>query len=153
MAEETILTGDDLMLGPPSPVVPPEVASHVLDGLETCSTALRRLFLCKLIHLSLVWSKQNDCFCSLFASVLGRMPFFRVAVTQRGIFMNLIQLKQPSGIAHLAGIQFTYGLWTMYWNWLQLGDHKMELHIDTSTYYQMNLKGCSFLCRSTCERC
>ncbi len=62
MAEETILTGDDLMLGPPSPVVPPEVASHVLDGLETCSTALRRLFLCKLIHLFLVWSKQNDCF-------------------------------------------------------------------------------------------
>ncbi len=70
MAEETILTGDDIMLGPPSPVVPPEVASHVLDGLETCSAALRRLFLCKLIHLSLVWSKQNDCFCSLFASVL-----------------------------------------------------------------------------------
>lgn len=47
--------------------------------------------------------------------------------------MNLIQLKQPSGIAHLAGRQFTYGLWTMYWNWLQLGDHKMELHFDTST--------------------
>ena len=47
MAEETILTGDDLMMGPPSPMVPPEVASHVLEGLETCSASLRRLFQCK----------------------------------------------------------------------------------------------------------
>lgn len=47
MAEETILTGDDLMMGPPSPVVPPELASHVLDGLETCASSLRRLFHCE----------------------------------------------------------------------------------------------------------
>jgi len=46
MAEETILTGDDLMMGPPSPFVPPELASHVLDGIESCSTSLRRLFHC-----------------------------------------------------------------------------------------------------------
>lgn len=47
MAEETILTGDDLMMGPPSPMIPPELASHVLDGIETCSSSLRRLFHCK----------------------------------------------------------------------------------------------------------
>ncbi|PWA34628.1 hypothetical protein CTI12_AA617200 [Artemisia annua] len=28
MMEETILVGDDLMLGPPSPVIPPEIADH-----------------------------------------------------------------------------------------------------------------------------
>ncbi|KAL9273019.1 hypothetical protein AKJ16_DCAP13502 [Drosera capensis] len=32
--EETILVGDDLMLGPPSPIIPPEIASHVLEGLQ-----------------------------------------------------------------------------------------------------------------------
>ncbi|KAL5131990.1 hypothetical protein HKD37_12G034756 [Glycine soja] len=32
--DETILVGDDLMTGPPSPVVPPEIASHVLQGLQ-----------------------------------------------------------------------------------------------------------------------
>ncbi|WOK95844.1 hypothetical protein Cni_G04551 [Canna indica] len=32
--EETIIVGDDLMLGPPSPIIPPEIASHVLEGLQ-----------------------------------------------------------------------------------------------------------------------
>ncbi|XP_065003351.1 uncharacterized protein LOC135635869 isoform X2 [Musa acuminata AAA Group] len=32
--EETILVGDDLMLGLPSPIIPPEIASHVLEGLQ-----------------------------------------------------------------------------------------------------------------------
>eukprot|EP00897_Mesotaenium_endlicherianum_P004478 jgi/Mesen1/4058/ME000213S03081 len=35
MAEETILVGEDLMSGPPSPVIPPELADKVLDGLHT----------------------------------------------------------------------------------------------------------------------
>ncbi|KAI8524285.1 hypothetical protein RHMOL_Rhmol13G0138400 [Rhododendron molle] len=34
MMEETILVGDDLMMGPPSPLIPPEIASHVLEGLQ-----------------------------------------------------------------------------------------------------------------------
>ncbi|TVU08269.1 hypothetical protein EJB05_41667, partial [Eragrostis curvula] len=34
--EETILVGDDLMRGPPSPVIPKEIASHVLEGVELC---------------------------------------------------------------------------------------------------------------------
>uniref|UniRef100_A0A0D9UXS1 DUF7803 domain-containing protein n=2 Tax=Leersia perrieri TaxID=77586 RepID=A0A0D9UXS1_9ORYZ len=34
--EETILVGDDLMRGPPSPVIPKEIASHVLEGIELC---------------------------------------------------------------------------------------------------------------------
>ncbi|XP_021277994.1 uncharacterized protein LOC110411945 isoform X2 [Herrania umbratica] len=32
--EETILVGDDLMMGLPSPVIPQEIASHVLQGLQ-----------------------------------------------------------------------------------------------------------------------
>ncbi|XP_062015785.1 uncharacterized protein LOC133732288 isoform X2 [Rosa rugosa] len=32
--EETILVGDDLMMGPPSPIIPQEIASHVLEGLQ-----------------------------------------------------------------------------------------------------------------------
>lgn len=45
--EETILVGDDLMTGPPSPVIPPEIASHVLEGVDMCDGILRNLFLCK----------------------------------------------------------------------------------------------------------
>lgn len=45
--EETILVGDDLMMGPPSPVIPKEIASHVLEGVELCDGILRNLFLCK----------------------------------------------------------------------------------------------------------
>lgn len=51
--EETILVGDDLMMGPPSPIIPPEIASHVLEGVEMCDGILRNLFLCKQF---LVWS-------------------------------------------------------------------------------------------------
>jgi hypothetical protein len=45
--EETILVGDDLMRGPPSPVIPKEIASHVLVGIELCDGILRNLFLCE----------------------------------------------------------------------------------------------------------
>lgn len=45
-AEETIFTGEDLMTGAPSPQVPPELAPQVLDGIELCSSHLRRLFMC-----------------------------------------------------------------------------------------------------------
>ncbi|MQM05474.1 hypothetical protein Taro_038278, partial [Colocasia esculenta] len=44
--EETILVGDDLMLGPPSPLIPTEIASHVLEGVDLCDGILRNLFLC-----------------------------------------------------------------------------------------------------------
>uniref|UniRef100_A0A0E0KQ88 DUF7803 domain-containing protein n=1 Tax=Oryza punctata TaxID=4537 RepID=A0A0E0KQ88_ORYPU len=43
--EETILVGDDLMRGLPSPVIPKEIASHVLDGVEICDGILKNLFL------------------------------------------------------------------------------------------------------------
>lgn len=45
--EETILVGDDLMMGPPSPIIPKEIASHVLEGVDLCDGILRNLFLCK----------------------------------------------------------------------------------------------------------
>lgn len=48
--EETILVGDDLMLGPPSPIIPPEIASHVLQGADLCDGILRNLFLCLQIN-------------------------------------------------------------------------------------------------------
>ncbi|EEF33311.1 conserved hypothetical protein [Ricinus communis] len=48
--EETILVGDDLMLGPPSPLIPPEIASHVLEGVNLCDRILRNLFLCLQIN-------------------------------------------------------------------------------------------------------
>lgn len=44
--EETILVGDDLMMVPPSPLIPPEIASHVLEGVDLCDGILRNLFLC-----------------------------------------------------------------------------------------------------------
>ena len=47
--EETILVGDDLMTGPPSPVIPPEICSHVLEGVELCDGLLRNLYLCKFL--------------------------------------------------------------------------------------------------------
>ncbi|XP_078427649.1 uncharacterized protein LOC144700121 [Wolffia australiana] len=50
MMEETILVGDDLMLGPPSPVIPTEIASHVLQGVDLCDGVLRNLFLCLQIN-------------------------------------------------------------------------------------------------------
>uniref|UniRef100_A0A6V7QXY6 DUF7803 domain-containing protein n=1 Tax=Ananas comosus var. bracteatus TaxID=296719 RepID=A0A6V7QXY6_ANACO len=48
--EETILVGDDLMLGPPSPLIPQEIASHVLEGVDLCDGILRNLFLCLQIN-------------------------------------------------------------------------------------------------------
>lgn len=48
--EETILVGDDLMMGPPSPIIPPEIASHVLEGVDMCDGILRNLFLCLQIN-------------------------------------------------------------------------------------------------------
>lgn len=48
--EETILVGDDLMMGPPSPLIPPEIASHVLEGVDICDGILRNLFLCLQIN-------------------------------------------------------------------------------------------------------
>ncbi|KAM0939690.1 hypothetical protein DsansV1_C19g0156111 [Dioscorea sansibarensis] len=48
--EETILVGDDLMLGPPSPIIPPEIATHVLEGVDLCDGILRNLFLCLQIN-------------------------------------------------------------------------------------------------------
>ncbi|KAG9138572.1 hypothetical protein Leryth_012918 [Lithospermum erythrorhizon] len=48
--EQTILVGDDLMMGPPSPVIPPEIASHVLEGVDLCDGILRNLFLCLQIN-------------------------------------------------------------------------------------------------------
>lgn len=57
--EETILVGDDLMLGPPSPIIPPEIASHVLEGVDLCDGILKNLFLCKCISFILVACNQT----------------------------------------------------------------------------------------------
>ncbi|CAI5480264.1 unnamed protein product [Closterium sp. Yama58-4] len=46
MAEEVILTANDLITGPLSPVIPRDLAPRVLEGVETCSDRLRALFEC-----------------------------------------------------------------------------------------------------------
>ncbi|KAJ0084110.1 hypothetical protein Patl1_30460 [Pistacia atlantica] len=63
--EETILVGDDLMTGPPSPIIPPEIASHVLEGVDLCDGILRNLFLCKSLFLIV-----EKCFELAFGMVL-----------------------------------------------------------------------------------
>lgn len=61
--EETILVGDDLMMGPPSPLIPPEIASHVLEGVDLCDGILKNLFLCKVFtFISLVFALLKPCF-------------------------------------------------------------------------------------------
>ncbi|QHN95176.1 Cytochrome P450 [Arachis hypogaea] len=57
--EETILVGDDLMMGPPSPVVPPEIASHVLRGVDLCDGILKNLFCDKEIRNRLQESERK----------------------------------------------------------------------------------------------
>lgn len=70
--EETILVGEDLMMGPPSPLIPPEIASHVLEGVDLCDGILRNLFLCKsflcfiFLGLCLVYS------CSIYITLETR---------------------------------------------------------------------------------
>jgi len=61
--EETILVGDDLMTGPPSPVIPPEIASHVLEGVNLCDGLLKNLFLCMflLFKVSLLLNREPGC--------------------------------------------------------------------------------------------
>ncbi|RCV31623.1 hypothetical protein SETIT_6G192800v2 [Setaria italica] len=39
------------MRGPTSPVIPKEIASHVLEGVELCDGILRNLFLCLEINV------------------------------------------------------------------------------------------------------
>eukprot|EP00850_Spirogloea_muscicola_P019141 SM000184S03774 [mRNA] locus=s184:226128:228461:+ [translate_table: standard] len=46
MAEETVLTADDLMAGPPPPLVLEELADAALAGLDLCNHQLRVLFEC-----------------------------------------------------------------------------------------------------------
>eukprot|EP01018_Ginkgo_biloba_P008776 Gb_31000 [translate_table: standard] len=48
--EKTVLVGDDLMLGPPSPLIPPEIASYVLEGVELCDGILKKFFHCLQIN-------------------------------------------------------------------------------------------------------
>lgn len=61
--EETILVGDDLMMGPPSPLVPPEIASHVLEGVDLCDGILRNLFLCKFAFPLCLFNSLDNLVC------------------------------------------------------------------------------------------
>jgi hypothetical protein len=76
--EETILVGDDLMMGPPSPLIPPEIASHVLEGVDLCDGILRNLFLCKffifvyLVGFTLALVKPIFCHCFISFIILGQ---------------------------------------------------------------------------------
>ncbi|RWW10664.1 hypothetical protein GW17_00025785 [Ensete ventricosum] len=41
------------MLGLPSPIIPPEIASHVLEGVDLCDGVLRNLFLLNALGLQI----------------------------------------------------------------------------------------------------
>ena len=80
--EETILVGDDLMMGPPSPLIPPEIASHVLEGVDLCDGILKNLFLCKFciiiflillleLEFTLDWEKPSFYGCFISYIMLG----------------------------------------------------------------------------------
>ena len=76
--EETILVGDDLMVGPPSPVIPQEIASHVLEGVDLCDGILRNLFLCKscVFYLTILCKRWTMCsidWLILYVDFLGGM--------------------------------------------------------------------------------
>ncbi|KAI3971959.1 hypothetical protein MKX01_030160 [Papaver californicum] len=38
------------MTGPLSPIIPPEIASHILEGVDTCDGILRNFFVCLQIN-------------------------------------------------------------------------------------------------------
>ncbi|GAQ82876.1 hypothetical protein KFL_001270180 [Klebsormidium nitens] len=46
MVEEAIMTGDDLMVGPPAPLLPADLAPQILEGVDVCQRPLRRLYKC-----------------------------------------------------------------------------------------------------------
>lgn len=69
--EETILVGDDLMMGPPSPIIPPEIASHVLEGVDLCDGILKNLFLCKLSTCIVIMSLTGSMPSKLFLKCRG----------------------------------------------------------------------------------
>ncbi|KAK9723871.1 hypothetical protein RND81_05G031200 [Saponaria officinalis] len=48
--EETILFGDDLMMGPPSHVIPQEISSYMLEDVELCDGLPRNMFRCLQIN-------------------------------------------------------------------------------------------------------
>lgn len=41
------MTGNDLMVGPPAPLLPADLAPRILDGVDTCQGSLRRLYKCE----------------------------------------------------------------------------------------------------------
>nr|KJB31125.1 hypothetical protein B456_005G178100 [Gossypium raimondii] len=75
--EETILVGDDLMMGPPSPVILQEITSHVLEGVELCDGILRNLFLCLQI-------KDIEPFCQ------DELALYRQCAKKRVRFLMVI---------------------------------------------------------------
>ncbi|CAI9752574.1 unnamed protein product [Fraxinus pennsylvanica] len=87
--EETILVGDDLMIGPPSPLIPPQITSHVLEGVDLCDGILRNLFLCLQIN-------DIEPFCQ------DETALYRKCAERRDI--ELRQRLQEIGIrSHIAG--------------------------------------------------
>lgn len=63
------------MTGLPSPLIPPEIASHVLEGVDSCDGILRNLFLCMYsflleIYCYCIWALVDVC-CSSHSFGIG----------------------------------------------------------------------------------
>ncbi|KAI4382259.1 hypothetical protein MLD38_008245 [Melastoma candidum] len=94
--EETILVGDDLMMGPPSPIIPPEIASHVLEGVELCDGILRNMFLCLQINDIEPFCQDEIALYRQCAEKRDRMLRQRLQDSERklGLSMPIDEAKQ-----------------------------------------------------------
>lgn len=97
--EETILVGDDLMMGPPSPVIPPEIASHVLEGINLCDGILRNLFLCLQINDIEPFCQEEIALYRQCAERRDKELRQRLQDSERklGLSMPLYQAKERAG--------------------------------------------------------
>ncbi|CAI5475168.1 unnamed protein product [Closterium sp. Yama58-4] len=80
MAEEVILTANDLIMGPPSPVIPRDLSPRVLEGVDTCSDRLRALFEC--LHANEVEPFCQDAILTLRRCTAHRDEVLRARLLQ-----------------------------------------------------------------------
>ncbi|XVF69136.1 hypothetical protein PTKIN_Ptkin11bG0056500 [Pterospermum kingtungense] len=97
--EETILVGDDLMMGPPSPVIPPEIASHVLEGVNLCDGILKNLFLCLQVNDIEPFCQEEIALYRQCAEKRDKelRQRLRDSETKLGLSMPLDQAKERAG--------------------------------------------------------
>ncbi|KAL9677169.1 hypothetical protein QQ045_005397 [Rhodiola kirilowii] len=93
MMEETILVGDYIMLGPPSPLIPPEIASHVLNG--ACKSMTSSHFArVSLFCTDNVQRKGSDIACYVSMYNEGYMTLTRQRLMVRSLIFRIKELRK-----------------------------------------------------------